>query len=225
MRRRGACVAASGSKATRWTAMRLNLESRLAQRVLIEPWPTGLYRDEHDLYTLAREVDWAHWITPRQTLRVDTTAQRSPLQQPELRHAAHQGRRMRRAARRDRRAPERRHAPPRPAARAAPRPGPRHAVCRHLWRAAVQARLARAEAKGRGAAEGNTGCGDAGRRRLAAARAEAGGALHDPCCGAGTIAIEAAQIACGIAPGLLRRFAFERLAAVRARRGARRGWR
>jgi putative N6-adenine-specific DNA methylase len=38
-----------------------------------------------------------------------------------------------------------------------------------------------------------------------------GGALHDPCCGSGTIAIEAAQIACGIAPGLKRRFAFERL--------------
>jgi putative N6-adenine-specific DNA methylase len=43
-------------------------------------------------------------------------------------------------------------------------------------------------------------------------RPEAGGALHDPCCGSGTIAIEAAQIACGIAPGLLRHFAFERLA-------------
>jgi putative N6-adenine-specific DNA methylase len=40
---------------------------------------------------------------------------------------------------------------------------------------------------------------------------EYGGALHDPCCGSGTIAIEAAQIACGIAPGLKRRFAFERL--------------
>jgi putative N6-adenine-specific DNA methylase len=40
---------------------------------------------------------------------------------------------------------------------------------------------------------------------------EAGGALHDPCCGSGTIAIEAAQVACGIAPGLKRRFAFERL--------------
>jgi putative N6-adenine-specific DNA methylase len=40
---------------------------------------------------------------------------------------------------------------------------------------------------------------------------EAGGALHDPCCGSGTIAIEAAQIACGIAPGLKRPFAFEGL--------------
>jgi putative N6-adenine-specific DNA methylase len=37
------------------------------------------------------------------------------------------------------------------------------------------------------------------------------GALLDPCCGAGTIIIEAAQIACGIAPGAQRRFAFERM--------------
>jgi putative N6-adenine-specific DNA methylase len=35
--------------------------------------------------------------------------------------------------------------------------------------------------------------------------------LYDPCCGSGTIAIEAAQIACRIAPGLQRHFAFERL--------------
>jgi putative N6-adenine-specific DNA methylase len=60
-------------------AMRLNLESRLAQRVL---WPLveGPYRDEHDLYHLARDVDWPAWITPAQTLRVDVAAQRSPLQ-------------------------------------------------------------------------------------------------------------------------------------------------
>jgi putative N6-adenine-specific DNA methylase len=41
------------------------------------------------------------------------------------------------------------------------------------------------------------------------------GPLLDPCCGAGTIVIEAAQIACGIAPGLQRRFAFERMAPFR----------
>jgi len=35
--------------------------------------------------------------------------------------------------------------------------------------------------------------------------------LYDPCCGSGTIAIEAAQVACNIAPGQLRRFGFERL--------------
>src|SRR5690606_34671564 len=38
----------------------------------------------------------------------------------------------------------------------------------------------------------------------------ADGPLLDPCCGAGTIAIEAAQLACGMAPGLQRAFAFER---------------
>jgi len=35
--------------------------------------------------------------------------------------------------------------------------------------------------------------------------------LYDPCCGSGTIAIEAAQIARGIAAGSLRRFGFEKL--------------
>jgi putative N6-adenine-specific DNA methylase len=44
---------------------------------------------------------------------------------------------------------------------------------------------------------------------------EEDGPLLDPCCGAGTIAIEAAQIACGIAPGLQRAFAFEKLAPFR----------
>jgi putative N6-adenine-specific DNA methylase len=37
------------------------------------------------------------------------------------------------------------------------------------------------------------------------------GPLLDPCCGAGTIVIEAAQIACGIAAGSMRHFAFERM--------------
>ena len=59
-------------------ALRLNLESRIAQRVL---WPLvdGPYRDEHDLYDLARRVPWPDWITPAQTLRVDVNAQGSPL--------------------------------------------------------------------------------------------------------------------------------------------------
>ena len=46
------------------------------------------------------------------------------------------------------------------------------------------------------------------------------GALLDPCCGAGTIAIEAAQLACGMAPGMQRAFAFERLAPWRDQLGA-----
>ncbi|MES8361963.1 23S rRNA (guanine(2445)-N(2))/(guanine(2069)-N(7))-methyltransferase, partial [Cutibacterium acnes] len=35
--------------------------------------------------------------------------------------------------------------------------------------------------------------------------------LFDPCCGSGTLVIEAAQIALGLAPGRQRHFAFERL--------------
>ena len=60
-------------------AMLLNLESRLATRVL---WPLveGYYRDTTDLYELGLRVDWSHWITPAQTLRVDVVAMRSPLQ-------------------------------------------------------------------------------------------------------------------------------------------------
>ncbi|OYU97988.1 MAG: hypothetical protein CFE45_18225, partial [Burkholderiales bacterium PBB5] len=60
------------------TAMHLNLESRLAQRVL---WPLahGPYENEHDLYALARTVPWNAWVTPAQTFRIDTAAQRSPL--------------------------------------------------------------------------------------------------------------------------------------------------
>jgi putative N6-adenine-specific DNA methylase len=46
------------------------------------------------------------------------------------------------------------------------------------------------------------------------------GPLFDPCCGAGTIAIEAAQIACGIAPGLQRRFAFEKMLPFRTHQNA-----
>src|SRR4051812_21799192 len=58
--------------------MTLNLESRLAQRVLVQV-AAGHYRSEHDLYDLARAVDWGEWMTPGHTLRVDTTAHRSPL--------------------------------------------------------------------------------------------------------------------------------------------------
>ncbi|MET0518304.1 MAG: THUMP domain-containing protein, partial [Burkholderiaceae bacterium] len=59
--------------------MKLNLESRLAQRVLIEIID-GPYRHEDDIYALARRVDWTQWITPQHTIRVDIVAQRSPLQ-------------------------------------------------------------------------------------------------------------------------------------------------
>ncbi len=187
--------------------MRLNLECRLSQRVLVEV-AQGPYRDEGDLYALARGVDWSQWITPRHTLRVDTTAQRSPLKS--LNFAA-----LRikdavcdqlREATGERPDVDTRH----PDLPLLLHLGPEHAqlyvdssgepLFKRGWRedkgdAPLKETLAAAML----AAAGWRGT------------PEAGGALHDPCCGSGTIAIEAAQIACGIAPGLKRRFAFERL--------------
>ncbi|GAB4552534.1 MAG: class I SAM-dependent RNA methyltransferase [Rhizobacter sp.] len=187
--------------------MALNLESRLAQRVLAEV-ASGPYQSEDDIYALARSVDWQQWITPEHTLRVDTTAHRSPLrslnfaalrvkdavcdllrettgerpsvdtQQPDLQIVLHLGETH--------------------ASLYVDTSG--ESLFKRGWRedkgdAPLKETLAAAML----AAAGWRGT------------PEEGGALHDPCCGSGTIAIEAAQIACGIAPGLKRRFAFERL--------------
>lgn len=187
--------------------MTLNLESRLAQRVLVEV-AHGSYRDENDVYELARTVDWSEWITPQHTLRVDTTAHRSPLRS--LNFAALRVKDavcdlLREAT------------------------GERPSVDTHQPDLQLVLHLGEQEATlyvdssgeslfKRGWREDK---GDAPlKETLAAAMLAAagwrgtpaeGGALHDPCCGSGTIAIEAAQIACGVAPGLKRRFAFERL--------------
>ncbi len=185
--------------------MALNLGSRLAQRVLIQV-ATGPYRDETDLYDLALGVDWATWITPRHTLRVDTTAHRCPLKSLNF------------AALRIKDAvcdQLRELTGERPNVDTAQ---PDLPLLLHLDE---QVATLYVDSSGeplfkRGWRED---VGDAPlKETLAAAMlavagwhgtALAGGALHDPCCGSGTIAIEAAQIACGIAPGLKRRFAFQ----------------
>jgi len=200
------------------TAMQLNLESRLAQRVL---WPLidGPYRDEHDLYALARRVPWPHWITPAQTLRVDVSAQRSPL--TSLNFAAL---RIKDAVCDSLR--ESAGARPSVDTRRPDLPlflfvGAEHATLyadtsgealfKRGWREdAGEAPLKETLAAAMLAAAGWRG------------RAE-DGPLLDPCCGAGTIAIEAAQIACGIAPGALRAFAFERMLPFRPHLPAWRG--
>ncbi|MDR2017056.1 MAG: THUMP domain-containing protein [Burkholderiales bacterium] len=59
-------------------AYRVNLESRLASRILwrIAQQP---YQNEHDLYTIAYDIDWTRYFSAQRTLRVDLTATRSPL--------------------------------------------------------------------------------------------------------------------------------------------------
>ena len=202
-------------------AMALNLESRLAQRVL---WPLahGPYRHEQDIYDMARDVRWQDWITPQQTLRVDTTAQRSPLRS--LNFATLRVKDAVCDALRDL-SGER----PSVDTRVPDLPLSLHLTPTH---ATVYVDTSGDPLFKRGwrdaRAAGRDVTGEAPlKETLAAAMLAAAdwqgrasdGALLDPCCGAGTIAIEAAQMACGIAPGLERRFAFERLAPWRDQLG------
>ena len=187
--------------------MLLNLQSRLAQRVLVEVAEGG-YRDENDLYELARGVDWGDWITAQQTLRVDTTAHRSPLKS--LNFAALRIKDAVCDHLRDITGERPSVDTARPDLTVVLHVGPERAnvyvdssgesLFKRGWRADTgDAPLKETLAAAMLGAAGWRG------------RADAGGALHDPCCGSGTIAIEAAQIACGIAPGALRRFACEKL--------------
>ena len=57
-------------------AMRLNLHSRIAQRVLVQV-AHAPYRGESDLYEAAGAVAWEQWFTTKQTFKVETTAQHS----------------------------------------------------------------------------------------------------------------------------------------------------
>ncbi len=194
------------------SAMRLNLESRLAQRVL---WPLidGRYRDEHDLYDLARRVPWPGWITPQQTLRVDVNAMQSPLRS--LNFAALRIKDavcdVLREATGERPSVDTRH-PDLPLQLYL---GPDHATL--YADTSGEALFKRGWRDAKGGREDVKGEAPLKETLAAAMLAAAGwqgreedGALLDPCCGAGTIAIEAAQMACGIAPGTARRFAFER---------------
>lgn len=58
---------------------RVNLESRIASRVL---WRIGhcRYRDENDIYVAARKLKWQQWFSANETIRVETAAIKSPLQ-------------------------------------------------------------------------------------------------------------------------------------------------
>ena len=184
-------------------ALLLNLHSRLAQRVLVQLSHTP-YRQEADLYEAAAAVAWEAWFTPRQSFKIEITAQHSPLRS--LNFAALKIKdavvdRFR--------------------AKSGVRPNvdtqrPEVRLYAHLTAGDCTLYI---DTSGeplfkRGWREDK---GEAPlKETLAAAMIAASGwdasvPLYDPCCGSGTIAIEAAQIACGIAPGLRRRFGFERL--------------
>lgn len=67
-----------------WDACyRANLWSRIASRVLWRITEFG-YRNEHDLYAAVRAIDWPRYFRVERTLRVNVTAQRSPLKSLEF---------------------------------------------------------------------------------------------------------------------------------------------
>ena len=188
-------------------AMLLNLHSRLAQRVLVQ-LAQRMYRSENDIYAIASEVAWEIWFTPRQTFKVEVTAQHSPLQS--LNFA---GLRVKDAV------------ADRFRAKHGVRPDvntqwPDVRVHLHLTtdQATVYIDTSGEPLFKRGWREDK---GDAPlKETLAAAMIAATGwdplgedplPMYDPCCGSGTVLIEAAQMACRIPAGLHRRFAFERL--------------
>ena len=184
-------------------AMLLNLHCRLAQRVLVQLSQT-MYRHENDLYQAASDVAWEIWFTTKQTFKIDITAQHSPL--TSLNFAALK---IKDAV----------------ADRFRAKRGERPDVNTQWPDVRIYAHLTTDHAtlyidtsgeplfkRGWRADKGDAPL----KETLAAAMIAASGwdgttPLYDPCCGSGTIAIEAAQIACGIAPGSLRRFGFEKL--------------
>jgi putative N6-adenine-specific DNA methylase len=183
--------------------MRLNLHSRLSQRVLVQLWH-GPYRAEQDLYEAAAGVPWEEWFGTRDSFKIELTAHQSPLKS--LNFAALRIKDAVADRFRDR-------------SGARPDVDTQRPVARIFGHLAVDALTLYIDTSGeplfkRGWREDK---GEAPlKETLAAAMLAASGwdataPLYDPCCGSGTIAIEAAQIACNIAPGLLRRFGFERL--------------
>jgi putative N6-adenine-specific DNA methylase len=67
-----------------WEACyRANLWSRIASRIL---WRVGefQYRNEEDLYKAAKAIDWTRYFRVERTLRVNVTAQKSPLKSLEF---------------------------------------------------------------------------------------------------------------------------------------------
>lgn len=59
--------------------LRANLYSRIATRILVQIAHAEV-RNPDDIYTLALDTEWEKWFGPRDRLRVDTSAVRSPMQ-------------------------------------------------------------------------------------------------------------------------------------------------
>jgi putative N6-adenine-specific DNA methylase len=190
-------------KASWRQALELNLHSRLASRVLIGVMQRP-YRSEDDIYEAACDVAWEIWFTPRHTFKIDITATRSPLKS--LNFAALRVK--------DAICDRFRHKTGERPSVDTQRPDARVYVHLSAEHVSLYIDTSGEPLFKRGWRQDK---GDAPlKETLAAAMLAASGwtpdqPLYDPCCGSGTILIEAAQIALGIPAGGQRRFGFERL--------------
>lgn len=187
-----------------WTlCLRANLESRIATRVL---WRIagGRYHSEEDIYRIAYAPTWARWFTSDETIRVYVTARRSSLKSLEfvtlrIKDAVCDHFRSITGKR--------------PSVDTA---HPDVRIHAFLTRDSVTLYLDTS-----GEPLYKRGFKPASieaplKENLAAGILQLSGwtpdeALVDPMCGSGTFLIEAAQIALDVAPGLGRRFGFEKL--------------
>jgi putative N6-adenine-specific DNA methylase len=182
---------------------RVNLESRLASRVLWQVAQGG-YQSEDDIYRAALALPWTDWFDATRTIRVDVSATKSPLTSLnfvtlKIKDAV---------CDKIRRLTGRR---PSVDTRAADVPIQTHLTDRDcmLYLDTTGEPLFK---RGRRLATGEAPI----RENLAAGILQLAGwkpgvPLLDPMCGSATIVIEAACMALDIAPGLGRRFAFEKL--------------
>lgn len=182
---------------------RANLQSRLATRILVQLSHAPI-TDEQDLRTLALNTAWERWMDADQTLRVDTSAIRSPMQSLQYCNLLVKDSICDRL--RDKRGARPSIDTVRPDVRVHSFLAADHATLyldtsgeslfKRGWR------LDKTEAPIRE----NLAAG-----LLAISGWQADQPLLDPFCGSGTILIEAVWQALGIAPGINRPFAFERL--------------
>ena len=190
----------------RAVAYSVNLWSRLASRVM-RAIGRRRYRDDDDLYRLANSVAWEQHLDAQRTLRVDVSAQRSPLRSLNfatlrIKDGIVDRLRTSSGARPsiDTRSPDVRvfaHLDAREATLYLDLSG--EPLFKRGWRSG-------ADDKGSAPLKENLAAG-----LLALAGWTPDAPLCDPFCGSGTIAIEAAQRSFDIAPGATRSFGFERL--------------
>ncbi len=190
--------------------LRVNLESRIASRVL---WQVGTdrYRNEDDIFRTAYGLPWTDWFDPGRTIRVDISATKSPLTSLnfvtlKIKDAVCD--KIRRLS--GRRPDVDTHAPDIP-------------IQGHLtdrdFTIYVDTTGEPLFKRGQRIAAGEAPL----RENLAAGLLRLAGwvpgiPLLDPMCGSGTILLEAAHMALDIPPGLARRFAFEKLKNFEAHR-------